>query len=549
MKPPVHQHPESVAFRPHKAAVVETPQTMILTKMESISGIESEMTPEKADVLCGRGNRCYYHEGNAEFRLVVAANLPTFLAAKTRKDRARVVDIILEDVSRRGGRFLKRNKLGQWYDTGLKGARDKIGHTLRDAALDQSRHADGVGSIGSSGSGSGSCSRSSQQDKRISVGGDGDSSMQRSGRNTSQRKMRGLATAAKISARGRSIQRPTNTTMSETASMTVPERISMVPPTLFLQQQEEQHNLHPVFGQPSPQQTQTNQEDQQQQSKKLTRGAAASYLHQEHHFHPQQFPEHAPLFQPTSQNPRFRESSSSSLSSSSVHSEESSSVLSGFRGDASLSLVEPPLIRGSQEQDDNNPEEDPFERLLDLITYPGDDWVDEDIDHSGVEESMPNPSVASMPSNDLHPNPFIGGPSLANIPMDETHPEGQRKYSRRPSGSMNPNTANMIAALKSCATKNEDDASNRSLSFSCGSTAYNIDENDDGDLFGAFQVLPLPMSNVRVVSTDFGNAKASSSSSSSSNGASRASAPVATMDVGAGTGSPPAQTLKSLLEP
>jgi len=97
----------------------------------------SPVVPSESDVLCGRGRQCFEHEGNKRFRYIVAANLQEYLTAKTRQDKTLVVYTVIYEVLENGGRFLKRDSHGQWYDSGMRGAKEKVGHALRDASTDK----------------------------------------------------------------------------------------------------------------------------------------------------------------------------------------------------------------------------------------------------------------------------------------------------------------------------------------------------------------------------------------------------------------------------
>eukprot|EP00540_Astrosyne_radiata_P013815 CAMPEP_0116864208 /NCGR_PEP_ID=MMETSP0418-20121206/24687_1 /TAXON_ID=1158023 /ORGANISM="Astrosyne radiata, Strain 13vi08-1A" /LENGTH=378 /DNA_ID=CAMNT_0004499389 /DNA_START=64 /DNA_END=1200 /DNA_ORIENTATION=+ len=93
--------------------------------------------PTENDVLCGRGRNCFEHEGNKRFRQIVVKNISKYLEAASRKKKTIVVRSIIEQVHGSGGRFLKKNSRGLWYDSGMRGAKEKVGHSLRDASTDR----------------------------------------------------------------------------------------------------------------------------------------------------------------------------------------------------------------------------------------------------------------------------------------------------------------------------------------------------------------------------------------------------------------------------
>lgn len=98
---------------------------------------EKVVVPSKEDVLCGRGKTCFEHQGNISFRFIVASNMSNYIAATRRKEKTRVARSIIKEVVERGGRFLKKNSCGGWYDAGMKAAKEKVGHALRDASTDR----------------------------------------------------------------------------------------------------------------------------------------------------------------------------------------------------------------------------------------------------------------------------------------------------------------------------------------------------------------------------------------------------------------------------
>lgn len=95
------------------------------------------VAPTLDDILCGRGKTCFEHEGNRRFRLVLLEHIPKYIEAPTRKLKTVVVRAILQQLMGVGARFLKRSSKGYWYDSGLRGAKQKVGHSLRDASTDR----------------------------------------------------------------------------------------------------------------------------------------------------------------------------------------------------------------------------------------------------------------------------------------------------------------------------------------------------------------------------------------------------------------------------
>lgn len=88
--------------------------------------------PGDRDVICGRGKKNWGHSGNVHFRNVIRRNLPRYLDAPAKNDKTMVVISIVDEIRAEGGRFLKDDIYGRWYDIGDAQARDKVGHSLRD---------------------------------------------------------------------------------------------------------------------------------------------------------------------------------------------------------------------------------------------------------------------------------------------------------------------------------------------------------------------------------------------------------------------------------
>jgi hypothetical protein len=66
------------------------------------------------------------------FRNVIRWNVNRYIDAPTKNDKTLVVISIVDEIRAQGGRFLKDDIYGRWYDIGDAQARDKVGHSLRD---------------------------------------------------------------------------------------------------------------------------------------------------------------------------------------------------------------------------------------------------------------------------------------------------------------------------------------------------------------------------------------------------------------------------------
>jgi len=88
--------------------------------------------PGPKDVVCGRGKRNWNHAGNVHFRNLIRTHVQTYMDAPTKNDKTLIVISIVDEIRRDGGRFLKEDLYGRFYDIGDAQARDKVGHSLRD---------------------------------------------------------------------------------------------------------------------------------------------------------------------------------------------------------------------------------------------------------------------------------------------------------------------------------------------------------------------------------------------------------------------------------
>jgi hypothetical protein len=86
------------------------------------------------DVLCGRGGETNHHAGNIQYRQLVKACQPSYIAAK-RRDKPKIAEKIVRTVRKLGGRFLKKNpETNTWRDVGNGKAREKTSQALREGA-------------------------------------------------------------------------------------------------------------------------------------------------------------------------------------------------------------------------------------------------------------------------------------------------------------------------------------------------------------------------------------------------------------------------------
>lgn len=71
--------------------------------------------------------------GNKRFRATVTASLEAFMRADTRFEKSQVIQSIVQTIQHSGGRFLKRDAKGHWFELTNQQAKEKVGHAVRDA--------------------------------------------------------------------------------------------------------------------------------------------------------------------------------------------------------------------------------------------------------------------------------------------------------------------------------------------------------------------------------------------------------------------------------
>jgi hypothetical protein len=90
---------------------------------------------EEDDVLCGRGGESNHHPGNQQYRKLVKAFQPLYIASK-RRYKPRIAQCIVYTIRSYGGRFLKRTggHNNAFEDVGNTKAREKTSQALREGA-------------------------------------------------------------------------------------------------------------------------------------------------------------------------------------------------------------------------------------------------------------------------------------------------------------------------------------------------------------------------------------------------------------------------------
>lgn len=101
--------------------------------------------PSDNDVICGKGKNVFTHEGNRRFRSLVELGLERYQKAPTRTQKTAVVREICEEVRHNcsnGGGFIRQDNNGQWWEIGCQRAKEKVGHTIREALMNPDKQAD-----------------------------------------------------------------------------------------------------------------------------------------------------------------------------------------------------------------------------------------------------------------------------------------------------------------------------------------------------------------------------------------------------------------------
>jgi hypothetical protein len=90
-------------------------------------------TPNKTDVLCGRGGNINTHPGNGTFRTLVEKNKRLYLTSRFKREKRVIAEGILHEIKRQSppGRFLLK-KDDVWVEISHEKARDKTSQALRE---------------------------------------------------------------------------------------------------------------------------------------------------------------------------------------------------------------------------------------------------------------------------------------------------------------------------------------------------------------------------------------------------------------------------------
>ena len=93
--------------------------------------MEGITTPSESDVLCARGGAALKHSGNLNYRELVRGQQPIYATCLI-SDKIKISRSIVAAIREEGGRFLKKDKKGTWFDIGDKAAIEKTSQALRE---------------------------------------------------------------------------------------------------------------------------------------------------------------------------------------------------------------------------------------------------------------------------------------------------------------------------------------------------------------------------------------------------------------------------------
>jgi hypothetical protein len=121
-----------VARTPSGKKSIAQPRPAIYVKPRGIGPVWNFID---ADVLSGRGGRINAHAGNVALRAHVASRAAEYGHVKTKKlDKAYIAAEIVKQIRADGGRFLKQDPDGAWFDIGDFKAIKKVSQALREGA-------------------------------------------------------------------------------------------------------------------------------------------------------------------------------------------------------------------------------------------------------------------------------------------------------------------------------------------------------------------------------------------------------------------------------
>jgi hypothetical protein len=111
--------------------------SLLAAEAQDATQLPSGYEPSEYDVVCGRGKGSYNRPGNKRFRALVASRLPEYQAARSKLDKSMLINTIIDEVHALDdgkAQFIKFTKKEGWHKISHEAAREKVGHSIREAA-------------------------------------------------------------------------------------------------------------------------------------------------------------------------------------------------------------------------------------------------------------------------------------------------------------------------------------------------------------------------------------------------------------------------------
>mmetsp|Transcript_6820 Transcript_6820/g.19973 ORF Transcript_6820/g.19973 Transcript_6820/m.19973 type:complete len:489 (+) Transcript_6820:178-1644(+) len=124
---------------PSSSSPEESNNPSRVNKQKYVHALQSEAlpigyTPDQFDILCGRHQKTWSHEGNKRYKAIVKQNVIHYQNAQRKVEKSYFVAALVEKFRDSGCLFLKQDAAqgDRWFDIGDDAAREKTGHAIRD---------------------------------------------------------------------------------------------------------------------------------------------------------------------------------------------------------------------------------------------------------------------------------------------------------------------------------------------------------------------------------------------------------------------------------
>lgn len=87
--------------------------------------------PDETHVIIGKGMKYYHHAGNMMMRNIITSMIHEYAAAKSKKEKSKVLNSILKQIRMNGDFVKKDTEAGLWFHADDTLARDKISQQIR----------------------------------------------------------------------------------------------------------------------------------------------------------------------------------------------------------------------------------------------------------------------------------------------------------------------------------------------------------------------------------------------------------------------------------